>query len=866
MVTQVLAPDEKAVLFFKALRHSKGVWAGQPFELLPWQEKIIRDLFGTLRPDGRRQYRTAYIEVPRKAGKALALDTPIPTPKGWATIGELQPGDQVFDEHGMQCNVVATTEVMRDRPCYRVVFSDGEQIIADAEHEWWTKARRLGNGTRGIKRKFSDDIRTTKIIANTLSVGEDRGRVEWNHAIPVTEPLQCEPADLLVEPYVLGAWLGDGHSAAALITTIDAEILAAIERVGVPIHSYSGRISYRLGDGNRSQSARDVSVQARLRVLGLLNNKHIPRQYQRASIPQRMALLRGLMDTDGHVTPRGECEFVTTNERLATDVRELIIGLGFKPALKQDRARIEGRDCGPRYRVRFYSYDNRPVFELARKRVRLKATPQRPTRASRRQIVACEPVESVPVRCIQVDSPSRLYLAGRSMIPTHNSTLAAAIGLYLLFEGEPGAEVYSAAADREQASIVFEQAKAMVEGSPELAGVTQTFRRSITLPRWNASYKVLSADAPTKHGLNAHGIVFDELHAQPNRDLWDVLTTSTGARSEPLVVAITTAGYDRESICYELHEYALKVRDGVIEDDSFYPVIFAAEEADEWDSQETWHKANPSLGITVQPEFYQSEARRAHEMPAYQNTFRRLYLNQWTQQHTRWIDLHLWDDNEGEIDESALISRDGYGGLDLASVSDMTAWSMVFPRPDDPEFIDVISRFWVPEARLNDSSNRYRDQYRTWAQQGWLNVTPGDATDYSFVRDQILRDVERFRIVDVNVDRLFQAHQLAAELESEGLTIFGMGQGFMSMATPVSEFHRRLLNRKINHGGNPVLRWMADGVVVRQDPAGNLKLDKAQSQTKIDGIVALVMALDRQMRHMTEPRGSVYETRGLASI
>jgi phage terminase large subunit-like protein len=446
------------------------------------------------------------------------------------------------------------------------------------------------------------------------------------------------------------------------------------------------------------------------------------------------------------------------------------------------------------------------------------------------------------------------------------STLAAAIGLYLLFEGEPGAEVYSAAADRDQASIVFEQAKAMVEGSPELARFAETFRRSIAVPRLNATYKVLSADAPTKHGLNAHGIVFDELHAQPNRELWDVLTTSTGAREQPLVVAITTAGYDRESICYELHEYAAKVRDGVIEDPSFYPCIFAAGDDAEWDAEETWYQSNPSLGETVSVEFYESEARRAREMPAYQNTFRRLYLNQWTQQHTRWIDLHLWDDNSGVVDENSMGSRECYGGLDLASVSDMTAWALVFPHADDPEMVDVLPRFWCPESKLHDSTNRYRDQYRQWAREGFLTVTPGDATDYSYVREQILRDAERFRVVDLNIDRLFQAHQLAMELENEGMAVFGMGQGFISMATPVAEFHRRLLNRKINHGGNPILRWMADGVVVRQDPAGNLKPDKANSQTKIDGIVATIMALDRHMRHMSGPRGSVYETRGLATV
>lgn len=445
------------------------------------------------------------------------------------------------------------------------------------------------------------------------------------------------------------------------------------------------------------------------------------------------------------------------------------------------------------------------------------------------------------------------------------STLSAAIALYLLFEGEPGAEVYSAAADREQASIVFEQAKAMVEASPELSRFAETYRRSIAVPALNASYKVLSADAPTKHGLNAHGIVFDELHAQPNRELWDVLTTSTGAREQPLVVAITTAGYDRESICYELHEYAVKVRDGVIDDPSFYPVVFSADDGDEWDDPATWHKANPSLGVTVQEEFYLSEARRAKEMPAYQNTFRRLYLNQWTQQATRWIDLSLWDENGGTISEAALRGRTCYGGLDLAAVSDLTAWVMAFPRDDDPEMVDLLCRFWCPEKRLSDSSNRYRDQYRQWAREGYLTVTPGDATDYAYVREQVLADAMQFRIVDLNVDRLFQAHQLATELENEGMTVFGMGQGFLSMATPVAEFHRRLLNRKINHGNNPVLRWMADGVVVKQDPAGNLKPDKASSQSKIDGIVAAIMALDRQMRHMSD-RKSVYATRGMIRV
>lgn len=446
------------------------------------------------------------------------------------------------------------------------------------------------------------------------------------------------------------------------------------------------------------------------------------------------------------------------------------------------------------------------------------------------------------------------------------STLAAGIALYLLYaDGEIGAEVYSAAVDRMQAGIVFETAKQMVIISPELRKQSQIFKRSIVVPSSLSTYQVLSADAPSKHGLNSHGIIFDELHAQPDRELWDILTTSVGAREQPLIVAITTAGYDRESICWELHEYARRVKTGIVRDDSFYPAIFAAEEKDDWTKPETWRKANPSLGITVKEEFYHHEIKKALEMPAYENTVRRLYLNQWSQQINRWISLELWDENAGTVDEEKLKGQTCYGGLDLSSVSDMTAWVMVFPHEDDKEAVDVVCRFWVPEAQLHNNQNRYRDQYQKWAKQGWLQTTPGDAVDYSFIKAQILQDAQNFKLVDFNIDRLFQAHQLAMELTDEGLTVIGLGQGFLSMAVPVKEFERRLLARKINHGGNPVLKWMADNVAVKQDPAGNLKVDKANSQGKVDGIVALIMALDRAMRREQTPR-SVYEERGIINL
>lgn len=489
---------------------------------------------------------------------------------------------------------------------------------------------------------------------------------------------------------------------------------------------------------------------------------------------------------------------------------------------------------------------------------------------------AGQPYELLPWQRDQVIRPlfgwkradgTRKFRTAYIEIPKKNgkSTLGAGIALYLLYaDREPGAEVYSAAGDRDQAAIVFETAKTMVELSKPLRRRAAIYRRSIVVRQTRSSYHVLSADVPTKHGLNPHGIIFDELHVQPTRDLWDTLTQGVAARRQPLTVALTTAGYDRESICYELHDYARKVLAGVVEDPSFFAFIAAADEQDDWQDPAIWARVNPSFGVTVRAEFFETQVRQAQQMPAKQNTFRRLHLNQWTQQVTRWIDMDLWRANAGDppvaMDDAALAGMTCYGGLDLSSVSDLTAWVLLFPT-EEPDELLVRARFWVPAARLEDTTNKYRDQYRVWAQQGFLQVMPGEAIDHEVVRDQVAQDGQLFHIVDLGIDR-WQAHQVVLKLQSAGLQVAGVGMGFQSMAAPTKELERRLLARKIRHANHPVLRWCADNCAVRQDPAGNLKPDKAQSQGKIDGIVALLVALDRVMRH----QASIYEAQGIRTV
>lgn len=450
-------------------------------------------------------------------------------------------------------------------------------------------------------------------------------------------------------------------------------------------------------------------------------------------------------------------------------------------------------------------------------------------------------------------------------IPRKNgkSTLSAGLALYLLFaDNEPGAEVYSAAADREQAAIVFEQAKQMVIGSPALSRFAKPYKRAIVVEETMSSYKVLSSDAPTKHGLNAHGVIFDELHAQPNRELWDVLTTSQGSRRQPLVVAITTAGFDRQSICWEQHEYARQVRDGAIVDESFYAFIAAAEEGDDWTDPAVWAKANPSMGVTVQEEYLRVEAERARQVPAYQNTFRRLHLNQWTQQDERWLDMAAWERSAGPLEakalEAELAGRLAYGGLDLASTTDIAALGLVFPMENG--VYGVVMRFWIPRENMMERARRDRVPYDAWVRDGWVTATPGNVIDFTRIVADIRELGKRYKIAEVAFDR-WGAVQVSQELTNAGLTMVQFGQGFASMASPTKELLRLVLEGKLWHGGNPVLRWMADNMTVEMDAAGNVKPSKKKSREKIDGMVADIMGLDRALRN--ESRPSVYEGRGL---
>lgn len=368
-----------------------------------------------------------------------------------------------------------------------------------------------------------------------------------------------------------------------------------------------------------------------------------------------------------------------------------------------------------------------------------------------------------------------------------------------------------------------------------------------------SSYKVLSADAFTKHGLNAHGVVVDEVHTQRNRELIDVLTTSVGSRRQPVEVYITTAGYDRKSICWELYDYAVRVDKGIIEDDAFLPVLFAADAEDDWTDEAVWAKANPGLGHSLKVEYLRAECKKAREIAAYENTFKRLHLNIWTEQEHRWLQVEsIWDPCNTPVPPIELLrGRRAWVGVDLSTTTDITAVVALVEDPDQPDEYDVLPFFFVPEERIAVRAKRDRVPYDLWREQGHLIATEGNVVDYEAVRLKIHELGEILNIIEIPIDR-WNSTGLQTQLAGDGFTVAQFGQGFASMSAPTKELEVMLLRRGIRHGGHPVLRWMAANVAVAQDPAGNIKPAKDKSSDRIDGIVALVMAIGRAIAQEVE--------------
>lgn len=444
------------------------------------------------------------------------------------------------------------------------------------------------------------------------------------------------------------------------------------------------------------------------------------------------------------------------------------------------------------------------------------------------------------------------------------STLISAISLYMLMgDKEPAAECYVAAGDRSQAGIIFDQARAMVRMDGQLNSNLKVFRNSIVHEKSGSSFKAISSEASSKYGFSASFICMDEFFIQPDDSLWTALTTSVAARSQPLTIAITTAGYNKNSICYKIMEYGKKVYDKIISDDTFYYCVFAADEDEDWTQEEAWIKANPGLesGI-VKIDYLRTECERAQRLASQEASFRMLHLNQWMSSEQKWISDKDWMKcNLGDVRLEDFRNVPCYAGLDLASVRDITALVLVFVQD---EKYTVIPYFFTPKENAFIRSRRDSVDYISWGNEGFMDLTPGDVTDYDFVQAKLMEIAEIVDLRQVNYDR-WNASQMVISCINEGLPMNPYGQGFLSMSAPTKQLEIFVLNQQINHSGNPIMRWMCSNLRMKIDPAGNIKPDKSKSTEKIDGMVALVMAIGAAMNSEQDLHSS-YDEKGITFL
>lgn len=481
--------------------------------------------------------------------------------------------------------------------------------------------------------------------------------------------------------------------------------------------------------------------------------------------------------------------------------------------------------------------------------------------------IELEPWQAFIIACVfgwmRVDGTRRFRMVYEEIARKNGkSTKLAGVGTYgLVADGEEGAEIYAAATKKDQAKITFDEAVRMVKKSPALRKRINSVKNNLNITETNSKFEPLGADADSLDGLNVHFGLVDELHAHKTSAMWDVLESAVAAREQPLMWAITTAGFNKKHYCYQLRGYACKVLEGIIEDDSFFAIIFTLDSEEEWEDESCWIKANPNLGVSVSLETLRNAFKKAKALPSAKNNFLTKFLNVWVNAATAWMPMDKWEACKEPFDINVLKGLPCYGGLDLASTSDTCAFLLLFEYDDR---IIVVPKFYLPEEAVEERTKKDQVPYQDWADKGLFCLTPGNVTDYNYIEQDILAANKLYKIKEIAFDRYY-ATQLILKLQDEGIEMVQFGQGMISMNAPMKELERMVLTGDLQHDGHPVLTWQASNVMAKTDEAGNIKPDKKNSTEKIDGIVALIMALGRLILD-EGPGDSVYEERGFRTL
>lgn len=434
-----------------------------------------------------------------------------------------------------------------------------------------------------------------------------------------------------------------------------------------------------------------------------------------------------------------------------------------------------------------------------------------------------------------------------------------------------GAEVYCVATKEEQAKLLYNDCVAYVNQSEALRNIFKVLGGTSIMYVKNTNrtsfVKPLGSDSKRLDGLNPLSVYCDELHAWKKRDLWDVFEDAFGARRQYHMIAITTAGYDRTSICYEERQHAIRILENQITNDDKFGIIYTVDEdkQNDWDKEEVWKMANPNLYVGKEVDYMRSQVEKIKQMPSKLNTFLNKHLNIWTDVEQAWIATEDWNACESDLTEEDLYGKVCYGGMDLARVNDLSACAYFFPKQEGLDKATVIVDFFIPKEFLRERIDRDRVPYDMWAKHHNLILTEGKTTDWDFIKHSVLKRNGQFNIKEFGYDRHF-AGELVSSLEREGRTTKGFGMGFISMGSPTAEFERMVIGKEIQHLKCPILTWNIANTIVSTDPANNLKPDKAKSTDRIDGTVAVLIGLGMYLNDDNKKEINPYKKRGLRML
>lgn len=442
------------------------------------------------------------------------------------------------------------------------------------------------------------------------------------------------------------------------------------------------------------------------------------------------------------------------------------------------------------------------------------------------------------------------------------TALSAGIGLYMLFaDGESRPEVYSAATVKDQARICFSDAVEIVKAT-DLKNYLTPYRNSIVYELKGGMMKPLSSDYGTHDGLNPSCGIIDEFHAHKDSGMFDVIKSAFGARKQPLMFIITTAGFNKAGACYAYRDNVIKILRGINEDDTLFGIIYTMDANEEWDNPQMWIKSNPNLGVSLFPNYLEDQVNDAKNRPEAVRNVMTKNVNLWVDAEKTWILDDAWMKCVGTTEIEDLRGCECWGGLDLSNVSDITAFVLIFHENDK---FQLLPFFWIPEEKMLEKIRKENINYDMWVKAGFVKVTSGNVLDYEFVKADILQITEMYDLQSSAYDR-WNSSQTIIDLQNEGMECNPFGQGYGSMSAPSKEFEKLVLSEKIEHFGNPVLRWMLSSTLIKTDPAGNIKPDKEKSVQKIDGIVASIMALGEWMTAQAEDDNDPYSKRGMLSF